>query len=50
MEASDDRMLRAMEQAIPRNRVRLVISRALFRIVDRVPLFKRWMFRGIGDV
>jgi 2-polyprenyl-6-methoxyphenol hydroxylase-like FAD-dependent oxidoreductase len=41
--------LRAMEQAIPRNRVRLVISRALFRIVDRVPLFKRWMFRGIGD-
>ena len=41
--------LRAMEQAIPNNGLRLFVSRTLFRIVDRVPLFKRWMFRGIGD-
>ena len=41
--------LRAMEQAIPTNGLRLFVSRTLFRIVDRVPLFKRWMFRGIGD-
>jgi salicylate hydroxylase len=41
--------LRAMEQAIPRNGLRLLVSRALFRIVDRVPALKRWMFRGMGD-
>ena len=41
--------LRAMEQAIPRNGTRLCISRAMFRIVDRVPALKRWMFRGMGD-
>ena len=41
--------LRAMEQAIPQNGVRLYISRAMFRIVDRVPALKRWMFRGMGD-
>jgi 2-polyprenyl-6-methoxyphenol hydroxylase-like FAD-dependent oxidoreductase len=41
--------LRAMEQAIPKNTTRLLVSRALFRIVDRVPLLKRWMFRGMGD-
>lgn len=41
--------LRAMQQAIPENGVRLFMSRTLFRLVDRVPLFKRWMFRGMGD-
>lgn len=41
--------LRAMEQAIPQNRTRLFVSRAMFRIVDRVPTLKRWMFRGMGD-
>jgi 2-polyprenyl-6-methoxyphenol hydroxylase-like FAD-dependent oxidoreductase len=41
--------LRAMEQAIPQNGIRLFVSRALFRIVDRLPRLKRWMFRGMGD-
>jgi salicylate hydroxylase len=41
--------LRAMDQAIPRNNMRLLVSRTLFRVVNRVPLFKRWMFRGMGD-
>ena len=41
--------LRAMEQAIPKNAMRLFTSRAFFRLVDRAPLLKRWMFRGMGD-
>jgi 2-polyprenyl-6-methoxyphenol hydroxylase-like FAD-dependent oxidoreductase len=41
--------LRAMEQAIPKSNARLSAGRAFFSIVDRVPLLKRWMFRGIGD-
>ena len=41
--------LRAMEQAIPKSATRLFVSRAFFRIVDRVPLLKRLMFRGMGD-
>lgn len=41
--------LRAMEQAIPKSNMRLFAGRVFFRIVDRVPLLKRWMFRGMGD-
>jgi hypothetical protein len=41
--------LRAMEQAIPKSATRLFVSRAFFHIVDRVPLLKRLMFRGMGD-
>ena len=41
--------LRAMEQAIPKSNWRLCVSRTFFRIVDRVPLLKSWMFRGMGD-
>jgi len=41
--------LRAMEQAIPKSNARLFAGRVFFRIIDRVPLFKRWMFRGTGD-
>jgi 2-polyprenyl-6-methoxyphenol hydroxylase-like FAD-dependent oxidoreductase len=41
--------LRAMEQAIPTNDTRLLISRAMLRIVNRLPRIKRRMFRGTGD-
>jgi salicylate hydroxylase len=41
--------LRAMEQAIPQNRARLSVSRAIFRTIDRLPPLKRWMFSNMGD-
>jgi salicylate hydroxylase len=41
--------LDAMERAIPRNRARLELSRAIFRIVDRLPPLKRRMSRGMGN-
>jgi hypothetical protein len=41
--------LKAMQQAMPDNRAKLALSRAVFRIVDRLPPLKRAMFRGMGD-
>jgi salicylate hydroxylase len=41
--------LKAMQQAMPRNRLQLALSRAFFRTIDRVPPLKRAMFRGTGD-
>ena len=41
--------LHAMEQAIPKNRARLALSRAVFRVVDRLPPLKRRMFSAMGD-
>jgi hypothetical protein len=41
--------LRAMLQASPQSDARLLMSRTLFRLADRVPALKRWMFRDMGD-
>lgn len=40
--------LQAMQQAIPSNRARLLVSRAMLRIVNRLPPLKRRMFRRMG--
>lgn len=40
--------LRAMNQAITENPVKLALSRAMLRVVDRVPALKRRMFAGLG--
>jgi salicylate hydroxylase len=40
--------LQAMQQAIPQNRARLLVSRMMFRIADRLPPLKRWMFSNMG--
>jgi 2-polyprenyl-6-methoxyphenol hydroxylase-like FAD-dependent oxidoreductase len=41
--------LNAMEQAMPDSRLRLAMSRAFLRTVNRVPRLKQRMFRGMGD-
>jgi salicylate hydroxylase len=41
--------LQAMLQAIPENRAKLLASRTMLRIVNRLPPLKRRMFRGMGD-
>jgi 2-polyprenyl-6-methoxyphenol hydroxylase-like FAD-dependent oxidoreductase len=41
--------LHAMEQAIPVNNARLLISRAFLQIVDSLPPLRRRMFSNMGD-
>jgi 2-polyprenyl-6-methoxyphenol hydroxylase-like FAD-dependent oxidoreductase len=41
--------LQAMHQAMPQTRARLLLSRAMLRVVNRLPPLKRRMFRGLGD-
>jgi len=41
--------LNAMQQAMPDSRLRLAVSRAFLRTVNRVPRLKQRMFRGMGD-
>ena len=40
---------RAMEQTLARSAVKRAMSRAVFRVVNKVPPLKRWMFRRQGD-
>lgn len=49
VDAGSLRAIALQEQAIPQNRARLLASRALFRIADRLPPLKRWMFSNMGD-
>jgi 2-polyprenyl-6-methoxyphenol hydroxylase-like FAD-dependent oxidoreductase len=41
--------LRAMEQAVQENPLRILLSRTAFRLVDRLAPCKTWMFRSMGD-
>jgi 2-polyprenyl-6-methoxyphenol hydroxylase-like FAD-dependent oxidoreductase len=41
--------LRAMEQTVGENELGRTLSRAAFRVIDRLPPVKRWMFHRIGD-
>jgi 2-polyprenyl-6-methoxyphenol hydroxylase-like FAD-dependent oxidoreductase len=41
--------LRAMEQTVGENELGRTFSRAAFRVIDRLPPVKRWMFRRMGD-
>jgi 2-polyprenyl-6-methoxyphenol hydroxylase-like FAD-dependent oxidoreductase len=40
---------RAMEQTLSQNEIGRAISRTAFRVIDRLPSVKRWMFQGMGD-
>lgn len=41
--------LRAMERTVGENELARTLSRAAFRVVDRLPPVKRWMFLRMGD-
>ena len=41
--------LHAMNQAVMEDRVQLMLSRAVLRIINRVPSLKRQMFNRIGE-
>jgi 2-polyprenyl-6-methoxyphenol hydroxylase-like FAD-dependent oxidoreductase len=41
--------LHAMNQAVMEDRVRLMLSRAVLRIIDSVPPLKRQMFNRMGE-
>jgi 2-polyprenyl-6-methoxyphenol hydroxylase-like FAD-dependent oxidoreductase len=41
--------LAAMEQTVGENELGRTLARAAFRVVDRLPPVKRWMFRRMGD-
>jgi hypothetical protein len=41
--------LRAMEQTVGENELGRTLSRAAFRVIDRLPPVKRWMFHRMGD-
>jgi hypothetical protein len=41
--------LRAMEQTVGENEFARTLSRAAFRVIDKLPPLKRRMFRGMGD-
>jgi salicylate hydroxylase len=41
--------LAAMEQTVGENEFARTLARAAFRVIDRLPPVKRWMFRRMGD-
>jgi 2-polyprenyl-6-methoxyphenol hydroxylase-like FAD-dependent oxidoreductase len=41
--------LHAMNQAMIENPARLMLSRAALRTINRIPAFRRWMFRRMGE-
>jgi 2-polyprenyl-6-methoxyphenol hydroxylase-like FAD-dependent oxidoreductase len=43
------RSLHAMNQAVTGNPLKLMVSRTVLRVIDRVPLFKRWMTSAAGN-
>ncbi len=43
------RSLHAMHQSVTENPVKLMVSRTVLRLIDRVPPFKRWMTSAVGN-
>ena len=41
--------LAAMDQTVGENEFVRTLARAAFRVIDRLPPVKRWMFRRMGD-
>jgi salicylate hydroxylase len=40
---------RAMDQTLSQNEIGRAVSRTAFRVIERLPSVKRWMFQGMGD-
>jgi salicylate hydroxylase len=43
------RSLHAMHQSVTESRIKLMFSRTVLRLIDRVPPFKRWMTSAVGN-